>query len=341
MFVMVRLRSGSWRKFAAWSALALGCSRSNDFFDAVPATAGTGSTTPLSGNGGSGGSGNASAGSAAATGGRVGIAGSGGSASGTTGSGAAAGTDAPGSGGIAGSSSGGGAGPSSGDAGDGTAGDVIGGAAGEAAGGGTAGVGGDHSAGEAGSGPDACVPSPERCDGISNDCSDAVDEDACPAGCTARRHDGHVYLLCLIAEQDNYVDYATAATGCRDAGGALGLDLAFELARIESATENAFVKDWIVGSAGSSGMVWFGANDLDQEHRWVFGRGEGAVQFFTEAEQGGGTPYQGRFHDFAEGRPNAANGADEDCAGYDADFAWQWNDLVCSQGRLGFVCEAF
>lgn len=348
MLVMARSRSFRVRRWAAWSALALGCSYRTDFFDPVPpGTAGTGAENGVAGSGAARGG---ATGAGGATGGGTGVSGgggSGGSTSGTTGSGAAAGSDhVAGRGGAAGSSQGGTAGSDPGDAGDGAAGDLAVGLGGDSASGGTggtsdAGSAGDHSAGEAGSGPEPCVPSPERCDGISNDCDEAVDEDACPAGCSARQRDGHVYLLCLIAEQSNYVNYATAAAGCRDAGGVLGLDRSFELARIESAPENAFVKEWIIGSAGQAGMVWFGANDLDQEHRWVFGRGENAVQFFSGAQQGGGTPYQGAFHDFAEGRPNAANGADEDCAGYDADFAWQWNDLVCSQGRLGFVCEAF
>jgi hypothetical protein len=47
----------------------------------------------------------------------------------------------------------------------------------------------------------------------------------------------------------------------------------------------------------------------------------------------------GRFDDFPSGRPNGANGADEDCGAFDAEVEWAWNDVRCSVGRLGFVCE--
>ena len=63
------------------------------------------------------------------------------------------------------------------------------------------------------------------------------------------------------------------------------------------------------------------------------------MQFFSESLNGGGTATMGRFNDWASGRPNATNGANEDCGGFDSEFAWKWNDLQCSVPRLGFVCE--
>ena len=86
-------------------------------------------------------------------------------------------------------------------------------------------------------------------------------------------------------------------------------------------------------------MVWIGANDIDEEGKWVWGRGEGAIQFFTGSKQGGGTAYEGAFNDFADGRPNSSDGTDEDCGAMDSDFDWKWNDLVCGDGRLGLLCE--
>jgi hypothetical protein len=222
----------------------------------------------------------------------------------------------------------------------GTGGDAEAGAGAAGAGdvGGTGGGGVGGIGGIGGVGGAACVPKPEICDGVSNDCNDAIDEGGvCPRGCSARTRDGHVYVLCVFPDAAQELDYDHATTWCSNAGPTLKLG-PLALARIETADENDFVKAWIAEQATVSGMIWFGANDIDQEGRWVWGRGADAVQFFVGSSQGGGTPYMGAFDDFADGRPNSANG-DEDCGAFDSDFAWQWNDLVCSEPRLGFICE--
>src|SRR5262249_39418177 len=103
--------------------------------------------------------------------------------------------------------------------------------------------------------------------------------------------------------------------------------------------ENDFAKTWIMAATDADGMVWMGANDIDEEGRWVWGRGTNATEFFVGSDQGGGMPYMDAFNDFADGRPNSGNGADEDCGAFDSDFAWSWNDLVCDDSRLGFLCE--
>lgn len=313
---------------AAASLLSLvlsGCPLSDDYFI----------------DGASGGSldasGGATAGAPAAGSGTGGVVSIGGAAVG-----AASGTGGDGQGGSSGGA--GGVGASGGSGGTGGAGGsatASGGTAGTR--GGTYGLGGS---GEAGTGPVAgegggegtCTVERERCDGLSNDCDEAIDEDGvCPTGCTANRFEGHLYLLCVSADEDGWQSYAEATTRCSEHGAELDLEL--ELARVESQLENEFLKDWLVAAAPVKGMVWMGANDLDDEGTWVWGRGSTAQRFFDAWGQGGGTPYRERFNDFASGRPNSANEVDEDCGAFDSDVDWQWNDLKCSTARLGYVCE--
>jgi hypothetical protein len=204
--------------------------------------------------------------------------------------------------------------------------------------------------GAGGAGSECCEPLAEICDAQSNDCDAAIDEgDACPTGCTAKTFEGHLYLLCLHNSVLLQRDYAGASSFCTGAGTSLGLGVELELAHIESAAENDFVKEWIRAIATRAGMVWLGANDIAREGQWVWGQGEEATQFFAANTWGsgrsgggsgeGGEPVNGQFNDFAEGQPNSANNTDEDCAALDSDFEWQWNDLLCTQSRLGHVCE--
>jgi len=303
----------------------------------VAATGGLGPTGGVGGaSGGSGGNAGAGAGGSPLAGspGTGGVSEGGqGNETGDAGE-AAGGVGLGGSAGAGGSASGtsGSAGTTAGSAGDG-----VGGVAGTAGvgGAGTAGLGG---AGASGGSAGSCG-STERCDGTDNDCDGDADEGAvCPVGCDAERYADHVYLLCDYSDQSDYVDYDQATDWCAAAGATLDLDLVFELARIESSGENTFAKAWIANTSGA-GMIWLGANDLDDERTWVWGRGNAAVQFFTESPQGGGMPYMGAYDDFADGRPGSGNGADEDCGAFDSDFAWQWNDLACNRGRRGFLCE--
>ncbi|HEV8551042.1 MAG TPA: C-type lectin domain-containing protein, partial [Polyangiaceae bacterium] len=204
--------------------------------------------------------------------------------------------------------------------------------------GGSAGTPGTTDGGEGGAGSEPCVPTPEVCDGVSNDCNDAIDEgDVCPAGCSAKTFGGHTYLLCLAQTRGDRLSYQEAAQYCIDAGDSLDLDFGLELAHLESQAEDDFAKAWIAASTSADGSVWLGANDIDDEGRWVWGRGSNATEFFVGSDRGGGKPYMDAFNDFADGRPNSGRTAD--CGAFDSSFDWRWNDLVCDDGRLGFLCE--
>jgi hypothetical protein len=223
---------------------------------------------------------------------------------------------------------------------------VRGGSSGTAKTGGTGGsvasdAGGETGIGEGGS-DSGCIPEPEICDGVSNDCDDEIDEGAeCPTDCSIRSYDGHLYALCLFADEDEWVTHPEATTACTKLAAKLGSSSAFRLVWIESEPENDFLKNWIAATTPTSSevMVWTGANDLNEERTWVWGQTATAARFFDQSSDGGGKPYGDAFNDFASGKPNSANDRDEDCGGFDSEFAWQWNDFLCSDPRLGYVCE--
>jgi hypothetical protein len=208
---------------------------------------------------------------------------------------------------------------------------------------GMTGTGCDGQGGAGGEGSTCCMPAAEICDGRSNDCDEEVDEgEVCPEGCTAQVHDDRLYLLCIHSQAAAQRAYADASADCAAASTELGLDTLMALARIESAAENDFLKTWIeerVASSPTDGIIWHGANDIARENRWVWGQGMGAVHFFQAEPRGGGTAVMGRFNDFPPGRPNSANDTDEDCGGFDTEADWRWNDRLCTQRALGFVCE--
>jgi hypothetical protein len=285
------------------------------------------STSAGRGGGGSAGTsaaGSASAGRAGAGGDGVGGATGGGSGAdgGTGGGGAMGGNESAGNGGTGGSN-GGSAG--------------VGGVAAGTGGLGEAGLAGEI--GMAGAGSEPCVAEQEVCDGLDNDCDDESDEEGCPADCTAKVYEGHSYLLCMTTEEDDQLAYSGANGYCDDAESALDLGFSMALARIESHDESEVMKAWVRASAPSNGTIWIGANDLDDENTWVWGRGPNAVQFFQGSNRGGGKPVDGAFNDFAPDRPNAANGDEEDCGAMESELDWQWNDAICSRPRLGFLCE--
>jgi hypothetical protein len=198
----------------------------------------------------------------------------------------------------------------------------------------------------------ACVPTTELCNGVDDDCNDEIDEGSvCPSGCSAQTYADHVYLLCLFPDGPKPTN-PEASAACEALGSELGLGVGFELAFIESEAENAMLKNWIKGSAPTSGTggpgtgfgsqnpVWMGANDIAEEGVWVWGQDAGAVQFFqANAMQSGGMDVNGGYDDFGTGRPNINTSANEDCGAFDAAASWDWNDVNCSDAALGYVCE--
>ena len=302
----------------------------------VGAGAGVGSTGGTTGSGGDvaqgGRSGDGSAGDPT----HAGEAGDDTAGSGASGGNAGSGNDG---GGGSGNPDGGTAG--AGNAGSGNAGGSdagSGNAGGSSATGGTAGAGNAGSGGEAGA---SCAGQAESCNGIDDDCNDAVDEGGvCPTGCSAKSRAGHLYLLCLDQDESEQTTYEAARLRCEGLTSALELNLSFALARIESESENEFSKDWIKARTSvASGTIWMGANDLETERTWVWNDDPASARFFNERESGGGSAYMDRFNDFASGRPNHTNGSDEDCGAFDAELSWQWNDIRCGIVRLGYLCE--
>ena len=184
-----------------------------------------------------------------------------------------------------------------------------------------------------------CVAEPEVCDGVSNDCDADVDEDdVCPPGCSAEQREGHVYLLCVAPSSATYVTYQTARMRCGSAGNDLGLMVHFELTSVESADEEAFLKDWVASVAPATDSVWLGANDIMKGGTWVWGEGPQAAPFLHVGPMGA-VPDPGKYADFAPGQPSGSNETDEDCAAFDGSLDWQWNDEYCSSPAAGYVCE--
>ena len=346
----LRFWCGKQRRSLGLSAVVLvvgACSSEGNYFDdPPPPRGGMGGTATTAGRGGSGSAGTSAAGSASA--GRMGVGGDG--VGGGTGGGSVGGSGADGGtgggamggamsmGGSAGKGgTGGGTGGSGGSAGVGGANAGVGGVVAGTGGLGEAGLAGEI--GLAGAGPEPCVPQGEVCDGLDNDCDDETDEEGCPAACTAKFYAGHSYLLCMTTNEDRQLAYSDANGYCDDAKSDLDLSSAMALVRIESHDESDVLKAWVRTTAPADGMIWIGANDLDDENTWVWGRGPNAVQFFQGSNRGGGMPVDGAFNDFGPDRPNAVNGEDEDCGAMDSEFDWQWNDIVCSKPRLGFICE--
>lgn len=204
------------------------------------------------------------------------------------------------------------------------------------------GVGGSGKGGKGGAGGSAgctpTTPSTERCDGVDNNCMGGIDEGmTCPAGCTGATRAGHYYLFCSFE-----ADMGGSGTRFRTWTQAQDFcsDRSTSLVFIESAEENAFIREWITRMMLED-QVWMGANDRDptlgsNEGEWVWGTANNATQFWDGDENG--DPVMNRYSNWASGEPN--NQGNEDCGVLSSNHDYQWDDRVCTNQYLNFVCES-
>jgi hypothetical protein len=145
----------------------------------------------------------------------------------------------------------------------------------------------------------------ERCNGIDDNCDEAIDEnDICP--CEPMGTEDGFYAIC---EEEMAADEALDL--CRYAG--------MELVKLESLAEQNALAD-LLNPFGIS--RWFiGLNDRDIEDEWVWSDGSELI-----------------WSRWNSGEPNDW-GDGEDCVEFRSTQD-SWNDIACSQAHA-FVCEAF
>jgi hypothetical protein len=129
--------------------------------------------------------------------------------------------------------------------------------------------------------------------------------------CTARTFSGSEYWFC-----SNHRSWTTARAKCQ----AVGLDLI----RVETATENAFVKSHI------STDWWIGANDRTTEGSWTWTIG--SSQFWSGDESG--SPVGGLYNNWSSGEPDGLGS--EDCAQINGTGSWQEDHCDNSEQ---YICE--
>ena len=145
----------------------------------------------------------------------------------------------------------------------------------------------------------------ESCDGVDNNCSGRVDENACE-DCIHSPYRGHTYQFCWSP-----MSWTDARDLCEDWG--------YALVTINDEDEEEFL-DTVI-STNEFDDMWIGYND----------RGESNEDDFSWT----GAP--GSDHEnWYDNEPN--NYGNEDCVEKREEFDHQWNDRRCDQ-EISFICE--
>lgn len=132
--------------------------------------------------------------------------------------------------------------------------------------------------------------------------------------CAAATFQGHEYWFC--GEKRSW---SSARTQCQAAG--------MDLARIDSAAENAFVY------ANLRSDTWIGAHDQAVEGAWRWA--DNNAQFWNGGK--GGSAVGGLYKNWASAQPD--DWFNQDCGALETVFvAGQWTDRYCTE-VLDFVCE--
>ena len=169
--------------------------------------------------------------------------------------------------------------------------------------------GGSPDVGQPDTGP-GCVPAPEQCDALDNDCDDQVDEDdngnqVCP--CERDVFSGGTYLFCSQTES-----WDTASSECQSLG--------YRLVTIETMEED----DWISFGAGRTDNWWIGLTRIRPSYyEWITG-----VTVWDNGPIG--------YANFWDGQPNGGGGRN---CGLLLDQSGRWWVERCGRD-YPYVCEA-
>jgi hypothetical protein len=164
----------------------------------------------------------------------------------------------------------------------------------------------------------------ERCDGVDNDCNDAIDDGiSCVTNCTTTTYGGRSYAAC-----SDMRDWVSAAFLCTSLG--------MRLVRIDDAAEETFAENAASPLVNGNGAAWLGASDLlvSEDWAWV----DGTV-FFRGLQNNGGAPVDGRYNNFGGLDPNHA-GPGERCVAFRPRQRGFWYDYTCSD-NYPYLCEAY